>query len=243
MIRIVIGLFGFAVVLCLAIVMRAGGGDEVALVDVTRAAPDGVLRPIPEVAPAAPNPASVTRHPVEELAQGMLDRPAPALVAQTPRNDAMQDMTAGVLAGLGQPTRSGTPPVVQTSDQLKIALIQALGEGRDAEYIRALLTQALSVPGVEIPDSLITARGRIDLNPYLTQGATPPVARPVLPQPQPVVATGPRVYVVQPGDSLGGIAEQFYGDAGEFVRIFAANRRALPTADSIRPGQELIIPE
>jgi nucleoid-associated protein YgaU len=52
-----------------------------------------------------------------------------------------------------------------------------------------------------------------------------------------------RRYTVQPGDTLSKISRQFYGDANQYTRIFNANRNLLPDANTIRPGQELVIPE
>ena len=55
-------------------------------------------------------------------------------------------------------------------------------------------------------------------------------------------AAGPETYTVQPGDTLSGIAQQVYGDAGSYMRIFKANRDKLDNPDMIQPGQELVIP-
>jgi nucleoid-associated protein YgaU len=52
-----------------------------------------------------------------------------------------------------------------------------------------------------------------------------------------------RTYVVTAGDSLSKIAKRFYGDAGQWQRIFEANRNQLDNPDLIRPGQTLVIPE
>lgn len=63
--------------------------------------------------------------------------------------------------------------------------------------------------------------------------------------PQPVAAasaTAGRKYTVKAGDTLSGIANQFYGNAGEYNKIFEANRDKLSDANHIRPGQELVIP-
>ena len=51
-----------------------------------------------------------------------------------------------------------------------------------------------------------------------------------------------RTYTVKPGDTLSGIAKQFYGDAQEYHRIFNANRRQLSDPNKIVPGQVLTIP-
>jgi LysM repeat protein len=52
-----------------------------------------------------------------------------------------------------------------------------------------------------------------------------------------------RRYTVKPGDTLSEISRQFYGDANQYNKIFNANRNQLSDASTIRPGQELIIPE
>jgi len=52
-----------------------------------------------------------------------------------------------------------------------------------------------------------------------------------------------RTYTVQPGDSLSKISKQFYGNASEYMKIFEANRNQLDNPNTIRPGQQLIIPE
>jgi nucleoid-associated protein YgaU len=54
--------------------------------------------------------------------------------------------------------------------------------------------------------------------------------------------SGTRTYTVKPGDSLSKIAEQFYGKASEYNRIFEANRDKLNNPDQISAGQQLLIP-
>jgi len=49
-------------------------------------------------------------------------------------------------------------------------------------------------------------------------------------------------YTVQPGDTLSAIADQFYGDASLFPRIFEANTNQLTNPNLIFPGQVLRIP-
>jgi hypothetical protein len=51
-----------------------------------------------------------------------------------------------------------------------------------------------------------------------------------------------RTYTVQAGDSLSKIAQQFYGKAGEYNKIFEANRDKLSDPNKIQPGQVLNIP-
>ena len=52
-------------------------------------------------------------------------------------------------------------------------------------------------------------------------------------------------YTVQPGDTLSGIAEKFYGDSGEknWKRIYEANKAVIGADPQIiMPGQHLTIP-
>ena len=49
-------------------------------------------------------------------------------------------------------------------------------------------------------------------------------------------------YTVVAGDTLGGIAQQFYGDQTQWSRIFEANRDQLSNPNLIFPGQVLCIP-
>ncbi len=49
-------------------------------------------------------------------------------------------------------------------------------------------------------------------------------------------------HVVQKGDTLSKIAQEYYGDAKLYPQIFDANRDILTDPDKIRPGQKLRIP-
>jgi nucleoid-associated protein YgaU len=60
--------------------------------------------------------------------------------------------------------------------------------------------------------------------------------------PQPASASAERKYTVQSGDTLSAIAQRFYGKAGEYRRIFEANKDRLSDPDHVRAGQELVIP-
>jgi nucleoid-associated protein YgaU len=47
---------------------------------------------------------------------------------------------------------------------------------------------------------------------------------------------------VIPGNTLSGIAQQYYGDTSQYGRIFMANRDTVFDPDLIYPGQALRIP-
>lgn len=49
-------------------------------------------------------------------------------------------------------------------------------------------------------------------------------------------------HTVASGDTLGKIAKQYYGKAGQYHAIFKANDDILDNPDVIHPGQELVIP-
>ena len=49
-------------------------------------------------------------------------------------------------------------------------------------------------------------------------------------------------HVVQKGDTLSKIAEEYYGDMMLYPKIFEANRDILSDPNRIKPGQKLRIP-
>jgi nucleoid-associated protein YgaU len=49
-------------------------------------------------------------------------------------------------------------------------------------------------------------------------------------------------YIIQQGDTLSKIAQQFYGNANKYPRIFEANREVIKDANLIFPGQKIRIP-
>ena len=50
-------------------------------------------------------------------------------------------------------------------------------------------------------------------------------------------------YTVVSGDTLSGIAQQWYGDPNQWPRIFEANRNQISNPNLIFPGQVLRIPQ
>jgi nucleoid-associated protein YgaU len=55
-------------------------------------------------------------------------------------------------------------------------------------------------------------------------------------------APSEKIYEVQAGDTLSKIAKREYGKAGEWNRIFEANKDVLKDPNKIYPGQRLKIP-
>jgi nucleoid-associated protein YgaU len=56
-------------------------------------------------------------------------------------------------------------------------------------------------------------------------------------------AASGKTYTVKKGDNLSKIAKQFYGDAGKWKKIHAANSDKIPNPDLIHPGLQLTIPD
>ena len=74
-----------------------------------------------------------------------------------------------------------------------------------------------------------------------TAANNPAPAKPTpAPAPQPAE---PTYYTVKSGDSLSKIAQQVYGDAHQWSKIFDANRDQIKNPDMIQPGQKLKIPK
>ncbi len=71
------------------------------------------------------------------------------------------------------------------------------------------------------------------------QSVQPPADPPVVQAPTPTV----RTHVVQPGQTLSHIAQQYYGSATQWRKIAEANKTVLPDPDRVRAGMRLRIPE
>ena len=58
----------------------------------------------------------------------------------------------------------------------------------------------------------------------------------------PAAAPAAKTYTVKSGDTLSAIAKSQLGSAGDYMKIFEANRDQLSDPDKIKPGQVLKIP-
>jgi nucleoid-associated protein YgaU len=50
-------------------------------------------------------------------------------------------------------------------------------------------------------------------------------------------------YIIERGDTLSAIAKKYYGNAGDYPKIFEANREVIKDPDLIFPGQKIRIPK
>jgi acetyl esterase/lipase len=60
---------------------------------------------------------------------------------------------------------------------------------------------------------------------------------------QPETTRPQRFHIVRQGETLSGISRDYYGSAGQWRKIFEANRGTVQDANTIRPGTKLIIPD
>lgn len=60
--------------------------------------------------------------------------------------------------------------------------------------------------------------------------------------PEPVRVKSAEFYTIASGDTLGAIAQRYYGKASAYTRIFEANREIIADPDKIYPGQTIRIP-
>jgi nucleoid-associated protein YgaU len=140
----------------------------------------------------------------------------PSLPAATPGRFELADLLrfAGVLAG-GTPSRTY---IVQPGDTLSGIAQAQLGDPNRWPEIFVLNRTSIRHPDRIFPGQVLTLPGDTPMDPP------------------------PRLYIVQPGDTLSGIAEQQLGDAGRWPEIFALNRDVIANPDRIFPGQVLQLP-
>jgi nucleoid-associated protein YgaU len=80
------------------------------------------------------------------------------------------------------------------------------------------------------------------INRIQAPSAAPPPPSP-MPGPGAPAAGEVTIYEVKSGDTLGAIAQRFYGKASLYPKIFDANRDILTNPDLIKVGQKLKIPK
>ena len=164
----------------------------------------------------------------------------------------MRMLREGVLAGVY------TVEAATENGQRRIVL-KTINADLTSKTMGDLLKKAADEGRIEIPASLNTADGNVDMDTLLfnlvqtslAEDGTEEGAEAARELSRRAFAAsnaktqavkGGRVYVVEPGDSLAYISLQFYGRPSDYGRIFEANRSLLKTPDRIQIGQRLIIP-
>lgn len=168
-------------------------------------------------------------------------------------DDPLYNMTASALQALqGDQAQLPEPPTPDPTIERVVA--EALREGKSDEAIDTMVNEAALAGTFAVPESMVTSEGRVDTAVLLAsvlqaaqggeefgQGDAAPgnMDRDEL---SVKLDSEDVLYTVGSGDSLGSLALRFYGDAGRAVAIFEANRNLLPTPNSLRVGQELLLP-
>ena len=108
------------------------------------------------------------------------------------------------------------PGVEGLQVEFKDGVVSLSGEAKSAEALEKAVLMAGNVKGVEN---------------IKTEGLTaPPAAEKV------------EYYTIVSGDTLSKLAKRFYGKAGDYPRIFEANREVIKDPDLIYVGQKIRIP-
>src|SRR4029434_2056400 len=72
--------------------------------------------------------------------------------------------------------------------------------------------------------------------------ATAVSAKPAQPSPTPVKMDKGEEHTVKAGDTLSKLAEQYYGSAGKWEKIYEANRESIKNPNYVFIGQKITIP-
>lgn len=229
---------------------------QVAPVQVAAAVPAPVLQPAPVPRTAAPAIAVKTDNSdLQSMTAGVLAELGVKTVAAPAAG--MDAATAGILANI-RAVRGAAAEAPQPSSGLQAIVAQALREGKSDSYIDAIVNEAAGRGEISVPKALVTNDGRVDTATILASIVSQACVA-AGQEVKPVIAGGDGVevrmvqkaggeveqfnfYTVASGDSLGAIAQRFYGNAGLFTQIYEANRAILGSPDSIRTGQRLVIP-
>jgi nucleoid-associated protein YgaU len=215
--------------------------------------------PSPQPAPA-PSVTGVGLAPAAIAPDATVEAATAAILAalREAQAPAVPDAAFGAVAApvsTPQPDpATGQPTGQPTAATLHSLVAQALRDGQSETAIDQLVNQAAGSGLVTVPAGLISVDGRVDTALLLAsiagadddgfgEGDRSDPSAPIADDP--VSARLDRedvLYTIRVGESLGSLALRFYGDADEYVLIYNANRGTLPTPDSVRVGQRLLIP-
>lgn len=149
-----------------------------------------------------------------------------------------------------------TTYTVQTGDtSLAVIARRTLGDPRYAEAIaraNPLVSPAKLIPGrtvLRIPVDPENIQGRVVQvevpREALAEGTDKPEPghrAALVPPPGGSGPTSERTHVVQAGETLSGIAHQYYSSPGAYLRLYDANKDRLKSPDALKVGMTLRIP-
>lgn len=135
---------------------------------------------------------------------------------------------------------------------------EAQGRGESLDYVQQLIDEAANRSDGQVPRALVGSDGRLDTAALLdsiraaeSRAAADPYVAAIEAEGASTVVAGAtgdsgragRYVTVQPGDTLGAIAKEIYGDALSYRRIYRANVDVLTSPDTLIVGQRLFIPD
>lgn len=237
MIRIVIGLFVFAVALCAYIISTQHGG-------ILPKTPVATAQEPVEDAPIA-LPTQATDDTTAQILESIVTRDLGYATMAAPVGDVVANTLAEL--GLSVPAAGASAP-----DQRFAQIVgRALKSGTSDTDIIAIVDAAARSNQLTVPQGLVQADRVIDTATFLkavvttavivTENTTP-VAPDLSNDPTAIIAVDGYHYVVTPTDSLASIAVKFYGDVSQTTRIAQANPVALGRPDQIAAGTTILIP-
>ncbi len=192
--------------------------------------------------PEASDTPPATTPPAAAPAQPPRPTPAPAATA-TPPDDgrpffgpvttpAPTRPQAAPAAAAATPPATARTYTIRSGDTFEAVAQRELGDGRRwvdiaqanplVDPTRLRVGQEIRLPGARGANATAAPRDAAERGAAGTPGRV--------------------TYTVRPGDTLSGIAQQYYGSAADWRRIFDANRNILRRETDLRPGQDLVIP-
>lgn len=160
----------------------------------------------------------------------------------------VQDLKLGFSAGVATVSGLATPEV---ADKVVVTLGNVQGVSQVDDRMERLrppppITHHTVKKGDTLSAIAATHYGVALLYPAIFEANRPMLEHPDRIYPGQVLIVpldpAPLTYEVQRGDTLGNIAQRYYGEARQYTLIFEANRGTLSDPDHIKVGQQLRIP-
>ena len=133
-------------------------------------------------------------------------------------------------------------------DTLRVAfddgVVTLTGRASDESAKEKVVLMAGNVEGVERVDAdgISVIEAIIKESPAASAAPSESAETPSAAEGATTASEGTQFYVIQRGDTLSGIAKQFYGNAMKYPKLFEANREVIEDPDKIYPGQKIRIP-
>lgn len=130
----------------------------------------------------------------------------------------------------------------QVREQYGLVTLEARADGKTVTLTGTVDTMETKARVMQEFNSMVETENTINqVRVYQSPAATAAAAP--APVPEPSSEPAETVHEVVSGDTLGGIAQKYYGKASLYMKIFEANRDQLDNPNLIKVGQKLRIPK